>query len=52
MHRGRCTLAPQDIQLYHRLSGDEDKFGIEAHSQEAKCMVPNSCVAVNYTLTG
>ena len=35
-HCDRCTLAPKDIWLYRRLSGDEDRLGIEPRSQEAK----------------
>ena len=37
-HQGICTLAPQDIRLYRRLSGNEDKFGIEPRSQEQREM--------------
>ena len=36
MHRDWCTLAPRDIHLYHHLNVDEDRLGIEPHSQEAK----------------
>ena len=30
MHRSRCTLAPQDIRLYSRLRGEDEKVG-ETH---------------------
>ena len=36
MHRSRCTLAPQDIRLYRRLSGEDEKVGQTEDSREAR----------------
>ena len=36
MHRNQCTLAPQDIHLYHRLRGEDEKIGQTQESQEAR----------------
>ena len=36
MHRNRCTLAPQDVRLYRRLRGEDEKIGQTEESQEAR----------------
>ena len=36
MHRDRCTLAPKDICLFHRLRGDVDKLGEDPKTEEAR----------------
>ena len=36
MHRNQCTLAPQDICLYRRIKGEDEKIGETLRSQEAR----------------
>ena len=36
MHRNRCTLAPQDIRLYRRLRGEDEKIGQTQESRDAR----------------
>ena len=36
MHRNQCTLAPQDVQLYRRLRGEDEKMGQTEESREAR----------------
>ena len=36
MHRNRCTLAPQDIHLYRRLRGEDEKIGQTQESRDAR----------------
>ena len=36
MHRNRCTLAPQDICLYRRFRGEDERIGQTEESQEAR----------------
>ena len=36
MHRDRCTLAPKDIRLIHRLRGDVDSMGETPDSEEER----------------
>ena len=36
MHRNQCTLAPQDIRLYRRLRGEDEKIGQTQESRDAR----------------